>query len=326
MRIVVTGAAGFIGSHLTERLLERGDSVVGIDAFTDFYAPAIKQANLAGVIDDPAFTLVVRDLAEHALDDVLRDADAIVHLAAQAGVRGSFGAGFDVYVHNNVLATQRLFEAAADTGVRRVVYASSSSVYGTAERFPTAEDAARAPVSPYGMTKAATEDLAAVYARTRGLEPVGLRYFTAFGPRQRPDMAFSRFFVRALSGQPIPVYGTGRQIRDFTYVDDVVSGTIAALDRGIAGRTYNIGGGTPTALMDVIETIGDLVGRTPRLQFRDAPLGEAARTGSDCSLAEHDLGWTPAHTLAEGLEAQLQWVRGVGVEAATTGRQLRLAS
>lgn len=325
MRIVVTGAAGFIGSHLSERLIEGGATVVGVDCFTDFYAPAIKQGNIAGLLADPSFELVTRDLAEDPLDDVLEGADGVVHLAAQAGVRGSFGGGFDVYVRNNVLATQRLFEAAADAGVTRVVYASSSSVYGTASTFPTTELSPRMPVSPYGMTKAATEDLAAVYQRTRGLEPIGLRYFTAFGPRQRPDMAFSRFFVRALTGEPIPVYGTGRQIRDFTYVDDIVAGTIAALDRGVAGRAYNLGGGTPTALIDVIETIGELVGEEPRLTYHDAPLGEADRTGADCELAESELGWTPAFSLREGLEAQLEWVRE-GLERGADAGRLKLVA
>ena len=323
MRIVVTGAAGFIGSHLSERLVERGATVVGIDCFTDFYAPAIKAANLDGLQSDPNFELAVRDLAEDPLDDLLEGADGIVHLAAQAGVRGSFGGGFETYVRNNVLATQRLFEAAGDTGVTRVVYASSSSVYGTATTFPTTESSPRMAVSPYGMTKGATEDLAAVYQRTRGLEPVGLRYFTAFGPRQRPDMAFSRFFVRALTGEPIPVYGTGRQIRDFTYVDDIVAGTIAALERGVPGRAYNLGGGTPIALLDVIETIGELVGEEPQLTFHDAPIGEADRTGADCGLAERELGWTPAFSLREGLQAQLEWVRNSMAEPEAAGEAAR---
>lgn len=307
-RILVTGAAGFIGSHLSERLLAEGAEVVGVDGFTDFYPAAIKRANLALAREHDAFALHRIDLADGDLDGLLDDVDAVVHLAAQAGVRGSFGEGFAMYVRNNVLATQRLLEAAAGRGLDRFVYASSSSVYGTADRFPTAEGADRRPVSPYGITKATTEDLASVYHQTRSVPTVGLRYFTVYGPRQRPDMAFSRFFARIAAGEKVPVYGTGRQIRDFTYVEDIVAGTVAAVEHGVPGRVYNLGGGTPVALSDAIEMIGEVVGRPVLIERRDPPMGEAARTGSDCTLAARELGWRPTFTLREGLEAQHAWL------------------
>jgi UDP-glucose 4-epimerase len=308
-RILLTGVAGFIGSHLAERLLAAGADVIGVDCFTDYYARELKESNLAVARDHERFTFRELDLSQDgAADLALADVDGVVHLAAQAGVRGSFGQGFDAYVRHNVLATQRLLEAAVGQGVDRFVYASSSSVYGTAERFPTPESTEKRPVSPYGITKSAMEDLAAVYHDSHGVPAVGLRYFTVYGPRQRPDMAFSRFFARVMAGEPVPVFGTGEQIRDFTYIDDIVEGTVAALEHGVPGRAYNLGGGTPVRLIEAIELIGEIAGRALRIERRDPPMGEAARTGSDCTLAARELGWEPGHAIAEGLQAQHDWI------------------
>jgi nucleoside-diphosphate-sugar epimerase len=311
-RALVTGCAGFLGSHLSERLVEQGHTVLGVDCFAPYYSRETKERNLERVRDEPRFALVELDLATDALEGLMDGVETIFHLAAQAGVIGSFGASFEVYVRNNVLATQRLLEAAAHASPVAFVYASSSSVYGNASMYPTTELSSRRPLSPYGMTKVATEELAAVYLRCFGVPVIGLRYFSAYGPRQRPDMAFSRFFRCALSGRALPINGEGRQVRDFTFVDDVVAGTLAAAELGRPGRIYNIGGGSPVELLDAIAWIGELTGRALELDRRPAPVGEAQRTGCDGSLARRELGFVPRTRLIDGLGAQLEWMRGEG--------------
>jgi UDP-glucuronate 4-epimerase len=305
--VVVTGTAGFLGSHLSERLLDEGRDVIGVDCFTPYYAREIKERNLARLLDEPAFTLVELDLARDSLAGFLDGVDTVFHLAAQPGVRGSFGDGFDAYVTNNVLATQRLLEEAARAAVGAFVYASSSSVYGDAARHPTTERSPRRPVSPYGMTKVSVEELAGVYLRCHGVPAVGLRYFTAYGPRQRPDMAFSRFIARALEGRAIPVHGDGRQVRDFTFVADVVEATVAAAALGTPGEVYNVGGGAPVELRDAIAMLGELLERPVDVERLPAPVGEAWRTGCDGELARRELGFSARTTLAQGLAAQLEW-------------------
>jgi len=308
-RILVTGAAGFLGSHLCERLVGEGHEVVGVDCFTDFYARPLKERNLEALLESGGFSFHEVDLSVDPLEGLLDGIHDVFHLAAQAGVRGSFGETFGVYLRHNVRATQRLLEAVGAREVKRFVYASSSSVYGDAGGGrPTPETTTRSPVSPYGMTKCATEELAGVYARTRGVPAVGLRYFTAYGPRQRPDMAFNRFLRRALAGEPINVLGDGRQARDFTYVDDIVAGTVAALD-GRPGSVYNLGGGSPVELLEVITLIEQLLERPVRIEHRPAVTGEARVTSSDCARAREELGYVPATTLADGLAAQLEWVQ-----------------
>lgn len=306
-RVLVTGAAGFLGSHLCEHLLAAGHEVVGIDCFTNFYSRELKEENVRDLRDEPRFRLLELDLARDDIAGLLEGIDVVFHLAAQAGVRFSFGDGFDAYLHNNIGATQRLLEAAATHPPVSFVYASSSSVYGNAAQYPTSEQTPRNPVSPYGMTKAATEDLAAVYHRSHGLPVVGLRYFTAYGPRQRPDMAFTRFLTRALCRQPLTVYGDGTQIREFSFVDDIIAGTVVAARYGRAGSVYNIGGGEPVALVDAIGVVGELIGRPIPLQFRDAQLGDVWRTGCDGSLARRELGFVANTRLRVGLGHQLEW-------------------
>ncbi|HEX6713034.1 MAG TPA: NAD-dependent epimerase/dehydratase family protein [Thermoleophilaceae bacterium] len=307
-RVVVTGCAGFIGSHLCERLVAQGCEVVGVDCFTNYYARERKEQNLALLRDAPSFALIEADLARSPLDGLLEGVDTVFHLAAQAGVRGSFGESFRDYVAANVLATQRLLEEAARTAVGAFVYASSSSVYGDAPAYPTPEESERRPVSPYGMTKVATEELAGVYNRCFGVPVVGLRYFTAYGPRQRPDMAFSRFLRCALDATPLPLNGDGRQVRDFTFVDDVVDATVAAARLGRVGAVYNVGGGSPVAVIDAIRLIGELVGRRIDVAQLPAPLGDPRRTGCDPSLAMAELGFVPRTPLRDGLSAQLEWM------------------
>lgn len=303
-RYLVTGCAGFLGSHLVRAVLEREHEVVGVDAFTDYYPRSLKEVNLENAEGRPGLSFVEMDLAEDALEPLLAGVDGIFHLAAQPGVRGSWGDSFAVYVRDNILVTQRLLEAAASTGVR-VVMASTSSVYGNAETYPTREDASPRPISPYGVTKLACEALARTYGESHGLEVVALRYFTVYGPRQRPDMAFSRIVSALLDGQPFHVYGSGEQSRDFTYVDDAVAATIAAMDGGTPGRIYNVGGGSETTLKDAIALLERLAGRPLDARYEPTAAGDVRRTAADTSLIRGELGWSPRTTLEEGLAAQL---------------------
>jgi UDP-glucuronate 4-epimerase len=309
-RALVTGCAGFLGSHLSERLVDRGCEVLGVDCFTPYYPREAKERNLERLRCQPAFCLAELDLAVDDLSGLLDGVDAVFHLAAQPGVRGSFGLGFNEYVRNNVLATQRLLEQAATSPPSTFVYASSSAVYGNAPSYPTTEESPRRPVSPYGMTKVATEEVAGVYQRCFGVPVVGLRYFTAYGPRQRPDMAFSKFLRSALAGEPLPVNGDGRQIRDFTFVADVVEGTLAAAARGKPGAVYNIGGGHPVPLLQAIATIEMLTGLSLALDRRPPGMGDATRTGCDGERARVELAFEARTRLVEGLAAQLDWIAG----------------
>jgi len=307
---VVTGCAGFVGSHLVERLLADGWRVRGVDAFTDYYPRVEKEANLAGVVMDAAFELLELDLSRDELAPLLADRPVVFHLAAQPGVRGSFGEGFAIYVRDNVLATQRLLEAACASRCGRVVWASSSSVYGDAAAFPCREhETPTAPRSPYGMTKRACEDLAGIY-RVQGLDAVGLRYFTVYGPRQRPDMAIRRLCEAALARTTFPIYGEGDQIRDFTYVDDVVEATVRAARAEAPPPILNVGGSQSATLMQVIETIGELAGHEIELDRHPVQRGDVRRTGADTSLARETLGWEPQVQLRDGLAATVEWARG----------------
>jgi nucleoside-diphosphate-sugar epimerase len=307
-RAAVTGCAGFVGSHLCERLVDEGWDVIGVDCFTPYYDREAKERNLVRLREEPEFSLLEIDLVTDPLEGLLDGVDAVFHVAGQPGVRGSFGSGFGVYVDNNVLATQRLLEEAARADVGVLVYASSSSVYGDARQVPTTERTPPRPVSPYGLTKLAGEQLAGVYLRSMGVPVVSLRYFTAYGPRQRPDMAFSRFLSRALSGRPLPVNGDGRQVREFTYVADIVEATRAAATLGRPGAVYNVGGAGPVELLDAIGIIAELTGRAVEIEHRPAPPGEARRTVCDATLARRDLRFAPRTGLREGLAAQLAWM------------------
>jgi nucleoside-diphosphate-sugar epimerase len=307
LTLLVTGCAGFLGSHLSERLTDMGEEVVGVDSFTDYYLRGLKESNLEGLRDRPTFTLFELDLGSDPLEGVLDGVDTVFHLAAQPGVRGSFGASFGRYVHDNVLATQRLLEASAAARVKTFVYASSSSVYGNSLAYPTPEDTRRAPISPYGLTKLATEELAAVYGRLDPLHTVGLRYFTVYGPRQRPDMAFARFFASALAGNPVKILGDGSQVRDFTFVDDAVTGTIAAARNGRRGAVYNIGGGTQVELLEALAQIEEVLDRKIEIEHLPDARGDVRRTCSDPRTATVDLGFVPRVSLEEGLTRQAAW-------------------
>lgn len=316
-RALVTGCAGFIGSHLCERLLAGGFEVVGVDCFTDYYPRALKEDNLSTLRDDGRFTLHEVDLSRDSLERAFEGVDIVYHLAAQPGVRLSFGDGFEQYARHNLLATQRVFEAITEADPDRpCVYASSSSVYGNSRHFPIVERSTRAPVSPYGLTKLATEELARVYARTSGLRAVGMRYFTVYGPRQRPDMAFARFLAAALDGLPLTVLGDGRQIRDFTYVSDAVDATMAAAARGRPGSVYNVGGGIQVPLIEAIRRLGDLLGRPIEVRHLPDARGDVRRTCSDGRSATRELGFTPKVRFGAGLERQVRWtLQRAGPEA-----------
>ncbi|HEY4621213.1 MAG TPA: NAD-dependent epimerase/dehydratase family protein [Gaiellaceae bacterium] len=297
MRYVVTGAAGFIGSHLLRALLGRGHDAVGWDAFTDYYDPALKEENAHGL---PIERI---DLAQDQLE--LSGVDGVFHLAGQPGVR-SFGGVFPVYVRQNVVASQRLFEAAV-AGRVRAMLASSSSVYGDAAAFPTTEDTVPRPLSPYGITKLASEHLAYAYGREFGLDCVVLRYFTVFGPRQRPDMAFARMVACLAEGRPFELFGDGTQSRSFTFVDDAVEATIRAMEAGPTGAVYNVGGGVDVSMLEAIETLGRVAGR--RLEVVRSPRaeGDVMRTTADTSRIRDEIGWAPGTPFEEGLEAQWRW-------------------
>jgi len=305
---VVTGCAGFIGSHLSERLVAEGFRVRGVDAFTPYYDRADKEANLAGLADEPRFELLELDLAAAQLESVVAGASVVFHLAAQPGVRASFGAGFGDYVRDNVLATQRLFESVLATGPGRVVWASSSSVYGDAAAYPCHETGTPpAPRSPYGVTKRTCEDLAGVY-RARGLDAVGLRYFTVYGPRQRPDMAVRRLCEALVEGTAFPLYGDGSQSRDFTYVGDAVEATLRAAIAPRPAAIYNVGGGEEATLERAIAMLEAVAGRRVVLDRRAAQPGDVRRTGADTTLARGALGWRPETNLRDGLRRELDWV------------------
>jgi UDP-glucuronate 4-epimerase len=323
-RFVVTGCAGFIGSHLTEALLDGGHDVVGIDAFTDFYPRSVKEQNLETARPNRQFTLIEDDLADAELDAIVYGSDGVFHLAAQPGVRDSWGKSFAMYARDNLLATQRVFEAAAAAGVR-VVFSSSSSVYGDAQTYPTREDARPRPVSPYGVTKLSCEQLADAYTAAAGLDVICLRYFSVYGPRQRPDMAFTRIVDCLLEGRPFPLLGSGAQVRDFTYVSDIVRADLAAMERAPAGAIYNVGGGTPTSLADAIALCERLTGHALVRDRRPPSAGDTVRTLADTSRIRADIGWRPRHSLVDGLAAQVSWQLRHSASAGDRGQVLALA-
>ncbi|MGV3515452.1 NAD-dependent epimerase/dehydratase family protein [Luteitalea sp.] len=309
MKALVTGAAGFIGSTLTDRLLSQGADVVGIDCFTDYYPRALKERNLAAARQSPRFRFVEDDLLETDLDALLDGVTHIFHLAAQAGVRKSWGRDFGVYVHNNIAVSQRLLEACAGRPLDRFVYASTSSVYGDDAPIPMREDQRLQPLSPYGVSKLAAEHLGHLYHVNHGLPFVALRYFTVYGPRQRPDMGFHRFLTAAMDGRPLTRYGDGEQTRDFTFVADAVTGTVAAGHRGVPGRVYNLGGGARVTVNDVFAMIGRLVGEPIAIDQQPPQKGDMRDTYADTSRAATDLGFAPSVTLEQGLAEEYAWLR-----------------
>lgn len=310
MRALVTGAAGFIGSTLCERLAAQGHEVTAVDCLTAYYDPAQKRSNLEVLSALQGVRFVAEDLRTADLGPLLDGVDVVFHQSGQPGVRASWESGFASYVEHNVLVTQRLLEAVRGRDVRRFVFASSSSVYGNAPAYPTSEVDLPRPQSPYGVTKLAAEHLCSLYARTFDVPTVSLRYFTVYGPRQRPDMAIHRMMEAALSGAPFPLYGDGRQVRDFTFVQDVVEANLCAATQPVApGSVVNVAGGSAITMMELIGLVGELVERPLVLDRRPPQPGDVERTGGSIERATQLLRWSPRVPLPEGLAAQLAWHR-----------------
>jgi nucleoside-diphosphate-sugar epimerase len=310
VKAVVTGVAGFIGSHLADSLLADGHEVTGVDAFLDYYPRPVKEQNLARARDHRGFKLVEGALQDLDLRGPLEGAAQVFHLAAQAGIRSSWGREFALYSDHNVLATQRLLEASVAAGIPRFVYASSSSVYGDSPSLPLREDAPCRPLSPYGVTKLAAEHLGRLYERGYGLPVVSLRYFTVYGPRQRPDMAFHRFLAACRDGRPISLYGDGEQTRDFTFVDDAVSATRRAGESGRPGCAYNVGGGDRISINEVLRRIAEITGRAPEVKREAEQKGDMRDTFADTAAARRDLGFRSTVSLTDGLRMEWEWLRG----------------
>lgn len=306
---LVTGAAGFVGSHLAEALLRSGTAVLGVDCFNDNYGRPQKLRNLRHLTEWSDFEFIPLDLARGALADLVLDCEVIFHLAAEPGVRSSWGERYEQYLRNNVLATQHLLEATRTSPGVRFVYASSSSVYGDTEVRPTPETAALRPRSPYGQTKVSMEHLCDVYRHCFGLDVVGLRYFTVYGPRQRPDMAFHRICTAALDNLTFRVFGDGRQTRDFSYVDDVVKATLAAAGVPLGDeRIFNVGGGSPASLAQAIQIVGELAGRSLEVEYLPVEDGDVRDTAADTTRARRTLSFAPQVDLATGLQREFAWL------------------
>lgn len=322
-RVVVTGAAGFIGSSLVDRLLRDGAQVVGVDSFEDYYARSLKERNIRAALAHPAYRLLRTDILQlatpegAALRDCLRGADAVFHLAAQAGVRASWGQSFRVYADNNVLGTQLMLEACKEAGVGAFVYASSSSVYGDSDELPLSEGGVCRPVSPYGVTKLAGEHLAMLYARSKGVPAVALRFFTVYGPRQRPDMAFHIFLRALLRDEPLSVFGDGDQTRDFTFIDDIVDALVRA-PAAPPATILNLGGGARVSLREVLAMLEDVTGRQARIEIKPTQAGDVRHTWADLDRARAVLGYEPRVGLRDGLVAEYEWLAAMLSEEAET--------
>ncbi|MBW4573619.1 MAG: NAD-dependent epimerase/dehydratase family protein [Tolypothrix carrinoi HA7290-LM1] len=312
-KVIVTGAAGFIGSQLTETLLKQGDEVIGIDEFNDYYDPTLKRKNVAHLHWFPGFELIEGNIQFLDWQTLLKDVEVVYHQAAQAGVRASWGQGFRAYTERNISATQILLEAAKDAKhLKRLVFASTSSVYGDAETLPTHEKICPAPVSPYGITKLAAERLCGLYQKNFGVPFVALRYFTVYGPRQRPDMAFHKFFKSILQDEAIPIYGDGLQTRDFTFISDAVAANLAAASVPEAvGEIFNIGGGSRVVLKEVLDTMEEIVGKPIKRNHIEKAMGDARHTAADVSKAQRILGYQPKVALREGLMQEWEWVKAL---------------
>lgn len=310
MKYIVTGAAGFIGSSLSEELLNAGHDVLGIDCFTDYYDTKIKKNNLSKILDHTNFSFIEEDLNFIDFSKILNDVSVIYHQAAQAGVRASWGKSFEHYTYNNIAATQKLLEAVKDSG-SKVVYASSSSVYGDTTKLPMKEEDTPKPVSPYGVSKLAAEHLCVLYNKNFNLHTVSLRYFTVYGPRQRPDMAFHKFIKAILKGEEIVIYGDGEQTRDFTFIKDIVKANISAGEKGKPGAVYNIGGGSRVNVKHVISLIEKVTNKKANVKYINTQKGDVRHTFADTSQAKADMDYSPNYSLEEGLAQEAQWIEKV---------------
>ena len=314
MKAVVTGCAGFVGSHLTERLLQDGHRVTGIDCFTDYYPREIKEKNIDAALQNKNFGFLDSSILDLDLPEVLAGADYVYHQAAQAGVRNSWGKNFDIYTSNNILGTQRLLEACRETKIKKFVYASSSSVYGDAVSLPMKETDVPRPISPYGISKLAGEQLCYLYWKAYAIPVVSLRYFTVYGPRQRPDMAFNKFIRSIISGKEMEIFGDGLQTRDYTFVSDIVEANIlAAGSKKCSAEVYNIGGGSRTTVKDCIKMLEGIIGKKAKVKYLQAQKGDMEHTYADTSRAAFELGYKPRVSLKEGLSREVGWIIDAGL-------------
>ncbi|MBI5183570.1 MAG: NAD-dependent epimerase/dehydratase family protein [Nitrospinae bacterium] len=308
MRCLVTGTAGFIGSHLSERLIKEGHDVIGVDSFIDYYPRRLKEENLKIVLTSRNFRFIEKNILDLDLNSILNDIDYIFHQAAQAGVRASWGRDFKIYSDNNVLVTQVLLEGSKEKGIKRFIYASSSSVYGDTKDIPMREESFPLPVSPYGVTKLAGEELCYLYWKNFGLPVISLRYFTVYGPRQRPDMAFNRFITAILNDKEIHLYGDGEQTRDFTYISDIIEANILAMERGREGGVYNIGGGSRISINGVLGILKNIGKKEPEVRYMDVQKGDMRHTYADIKKAQDELGFSPYVRLEDGLKEEFNWL------------------
>lgn len=309
MALLITGVAGFVGSHLAERLLEEGFDLIGVDSFLDYYPKEIKENNLRRVIKNPKFKFIEANLLGLNLKEIFEQVEAVFHQAAIPGVRASWGKDFSQYVENNIQATQVLLEACKDVKIKKFIYASSSSVYGDSDELPIKETSPTQPVSPYGVSKLAGEHLTSLYFKGYGIPTVSLRYFTVYGPRQRPDMGFHKFISAVLLGREIDIYGTGEQTRDFTFIGDAVEANLQAFFGGKEGEAYNVGGGSRIKLIETIRIIEEISGRRADLKYRDPQRGDAKHTYADVSKAKRDFGYSPEVNIYEGLKTHYEWLK-----------------
>jgi UDP-glucose 4-epimerase len=309
MKCLVSGAAGFIGSRLSEYLIDKGCGVTGIDSFMDYYPRSIKERNIADLKEDRRFDFIEASLLDADLSSLLDGVEVVFHQAAQAGVRASWGENFRVYSDNNILATQMLLEACVRNPVKKFIFASSSSIYGDTQDLPMRESSLPRPVSPYGVSKLAAEHLCWLYFRNFGVPTVSLRYFTVFGARQRPDMAFHRFFRWAIEGKPVTVYGDGEQSRDFTHVDDIVEANWLASENGLPGEIFNIGGGSRISLNDVIRIMQDIAGCEMDVRYEGVQKGDVRHTSAEITKARLELGYEPKTLIEDGLREEYDWIK-----------------
>ena len=311
MKCLVTGAAGFLGSNISERLIEMGSEVIGIDCFIDYYPRALKEKNLENLRKSDKFTFVENSLLNVDLIQMLDGVEYIFHQAAQAGVRASWGRDFEIYTENNIKATQQLLEACKENPVKRFIYASSSSVYGDVTELPMRETMYTQPVSPYGVSKLAAEHLCYLYWKNFNIPTISLRYFTVYGPRQRPDMAFNRFITAMLTNGTIHLYGDGEQTRDFTFISDAVQANIASMINGKPGSVYNIGGGSRVSVNYVLSVLEKIIGVAPNVSYETVQKGDVRHTYADTSRAKEELKYAPKVSIEEGLRREYEWLKTI---------------
>lgn len=311
MNCLVTGTAGFIGSHLSRRLLKEGFSVIGVDSFTDYYPRWIKERNLSTLKSENNFSFLEEDINSLDLNRLLQNVDCVFHLAAQAGVRASWGQSFSEYIRNNIEATQRLLEESKEQPLHKFIYASSSSVYGYCPELPMSESSPLLPYSPYGVTKLAAENLCYLYSKNYGVPTISLRFFTVYGPGQRPDMAFHKFFKSTSENKPITVFGTGEQTRDFTYINDIIDAIFACIAHGQTGETYNLGGGNRKMLKDLLPLFEEICRKKISVKWEEKQKGDVPHTLADIQKAKKDLGFAPRTAIDEGLSEEWRWIKNL---------------